>query len=283
MGVFAHLMFFHFNCLSVFRKQEGWWVCAADPDSHSTKRELVKEPSFCSFHSDLYPSKVCVWFSCSHSQHFWACFRICCTPTLCKIIRDDACGHHHPNLLKILHPLCHTVPGQDAESLPAHRAAYTDLCLLWRMKMTNSFHASIPPAGNAFWWNWPFKFEKCYVSGSTNQPGVSAQSVHLLLALSRTSLAPACFASITIYQVTIKAEGSRFGTAHWARKTAAQSRGWLHWHLLGVRLTGDSALSSPKSLCILLLCIENPCKLLMCNITPVIIIISDDYMEDEGT
>lgn len=46
------------------------------------------------------------------------------------------------------------------------------------------------------------------MSGSTStQPGVSAQSVHLLLAASRTSLAPACFPSITIYQATIKAEG----------------------------------------------------------------------------
>lgn len=65
-----------------------------------------------------------------------------------------------------------------------------------------------PSSGKPIWLNCPFKFESCYVSGWNQQSSVSAQSVHLLLAFSRTCLAPACFASITIYKATIKVEGS---------------------------------------------------------------------------
>lgn len=146
------------------------------------------------------------------------------TLPLFRNIRGDSCGRFRSviiywKLLKSLHPLCWTVPEQDAESLPAYRVAYSDLCLLWRRAHENDkFSPCInPSSGKHIWRNCPFKFESCYVSGSTNQPGISAQSVHLLLALSRTSLAPACFASITIYQVTIKGQKE----AEWHRALSA--------------------------------------------------------------
>lgn len=47
MDVSSHFFlffFFHLNCQLLFREQKGWQVCAPDPDGHSTKRELVREP-----------------------------------------------------------------------------------------------------------------------------------------------------------------------------------------------------------------------------------------------
>lgn len=41
---FYFFFFFHLNCQLLFREQKGWQVCAPDPDGHSTKRELVREP-----------------------------------------------------------------------------------------------------------------------------------------------------------------------------------------------------------------------------------------------
>lgn len=41
---FLFYFFFHLNCQLLFREQKGWQVCAPDPDGHSTKRELVREP-----------------------------------------------------------------------------------------------------------------------------------------------------------------------------------------------------------------------------------------------
>lgn len=88
--------------------------------------------------------------------------------------------------------------------LPACRATDPDLCLLWMRadEKTNSPHASIPPAGSAL--DCPFKFERfCCL----DEP--AAQGFwRLLWVLSGTSQAPACFASIIIYQATTKEEGS---------------------------------------------------------------------------
>ena len=61
-GFLLSFCVFHFNRQSVCSKQEGWQVCAADPDGHSTKRGLVREPSSSSIHPDLQLLKICVWF-----------------------------------------------------------------------------------------------------------------------------------------------------------------------------------------------------------------------------
>lgn len=78
------------------------------------------------------------------------------------------------------------------------------------MEKTHPLHASTSPAKERVWTNCAFKFENCYVSGSSSSPVFlhCLCSVHLLLALGRESLAPACFASITICQETIKADWS---------------------------------------------------------------------------
>lgn len=44
LSFFFIFFFFHLNCQLLFREQKGWQVCAPDPDGHSTKRELVREP-----------------------------------------------------------------------------------------------------------------------------------------------------------------------------------------------------------------------------------------------
>lgn len=73
---------------------------------------------------------------------------------------------HHPNLFKPLRPVRWSVPEQDADSLPAYRAADPDLCLLQTRateKKDNPLplppHASIPPTGSAFDWTVPLNLK----------------------------------------------------------------------------------------------------------------------------
>lgn len=225
MDVSSHFFyFFHLNCQLLFREQKGWQVCAPDPDGHSTKREFVREPGLvlCSLwliaiqnlsgsfilallrsqfkYFQLYRvEKKGKKMPLLYSHFFWT-----------TLVQQGNIPDH-PTEFARLHPLCWSgPPSEDAESLPAHRAADSDLWLLQRRaNEKDKFPTrSNPSSRKLIWLNCPFKFQSRYVSGSTStQPGVSAQSAHLLLAASRTSLAPACFPSITIYQATIKAEG----------------------------------------------------------------------------
>lgn len=126
-----------------------------------------------------------------------------------------------------LSPCIHwSVPGQDAESLTAYTVADPDLWLLQMRanEKTNSPHAVNPFAGR-IWLDCSFKSESCYVSGSTSSPVFLPSLCTCWRWGRRTSLAPACFASVTIYQATIKAEGSPLAPRSRCVCAAARSRG----------------------------------------------------------
>lgn len=197
------VLFFSFK-RSVSFQQEGWRVCAADPD---TKGELVRELGLSSIHSDLWPFQSVSGslspfsiFSMWYTQPLFKKTKGCLRP-----FRDPQSEHFQApvsTLLKCPWARCWLTP-----SLQSHWS--WPLPSLDEGKWKDKFPTCInPSSGKPIWLNCPFKFESCYVSGWNQQPSVSAQSVHLLLAFSRTCLAPACFASITIYKATIKVEGS---------------------------------------------------------------------------
>lgn len=138
---------------------------------------------------------------------------------------------HSPNLFEPVHPLCLSVPEQDAESLPAYRATDPDLCLLWMRanEKTNSSHASIRPAGGAFDWTVPLSLE-----AATCLDGPAARC-----------FCPACALVVGVQQnksgtcllrqhhhLSSHNKGTRqpLGTAPRVRKTAAQIWGWRRGH-----------------------------------------------------
>lgn len=232
-GCLLSFYVFHFNCQSVCRKQEGQWVCAADPDGPSTKREFVREPGSSYIHSGFNSRPNSVWFPLSPFINMalnifeHGCESMWCTQPLCFGKKNLLIFEfHNPDLFKSLHPLCWSVPGQNAESLAAYTVADPDLWLLEMRanEKTNSPHAINPFTGR-IWLDCSFKSESCYVSGSTSSPVFLPSLCTCWRWGRRTSLAPACFASVTIYQATIKAEGSPLAPRSRCVYAAARGRG----------------------------------------------------------
>ncbi len=214
-GCLLSFYVFHFNCQSVSRKQEGWWACAADPDSPGTKGELVRELGLSSIHSYSHPSLCLVLFP--HSLFSPLTFLNGC--------ECDARNHFSRKQMAILgsfwrstvwtlsSPCVHSA--EECLSKMLNHCQLTEPLILtsafsgWgQMKRQIPLMHQSLQRGSAFDWAVPLSLEAATCLDEPVARCFWPVCALVVVVISRTSLAPACFASITIYQATRKAEGS---------------------------------------------------------------------------
>ena len=184
----------------------------------ATKRGLVSEPSSSSIPSDLCPSKnMClvpfIIFPLNIFPYGW------CTKLLFR--KGAFCGAFKVSVLsEPMCPLCWSVLEQDAD----YRAADPDLCLPQiRANEKINFPTGTNPSRekNAFHRTVPLNLlQHCDVSGWTSSRCLCPGLCTCCWRWGGTSLAPACFANMTIYQAAIQGRGQPREPVPWVRKTA---------------------------------------------------------------